>query len=284
MMMATMLALSTAIVPIAHRGLHGPGRAQNSTDSFKAAYAAGAKWIETDFWSLKNGRIICVHDPVELEKVSGVKCKSISKLTDEEIAAIDIGKAAKTEKPVHMPYLEDVLACVPKDAHAQCEIKFYGPGFAEKFDAAVRAAGLTEANIAVSSFRLDWVKDFRRRFPKYRTIWLGAGVSGKGTGTWDVDAAIAQARAAKVDVICPGAVAAKKAGVTRADADKVRAAGLDFRFFGVNNAQMLGYANELGVTGFTCDHWKDAFEWAKNIPGLTLQIDYARGDAEARRK
>lgn len=255
---------------IAHRGLHGPGIAQNSVEGFRAAWANGVKWIETDFFLLKNGRVLCVHDRGELKRISG-EDRDIASLTEADVASIDIGKFAKTEKPVHMPYLEDVLGTVPKDCIAQCEIKLYGDSYGEKFDAARRAAGLSETNILVTSFNADWLKDFKRRYPKYQTGWLGAGLSAKkGKTVIDTEKIVEKAKDAKVDIVCPGAASAMKCGISPADADAIRAAGFDFRLYGVNSRKALAYALTVKATAFTCDHWKDSFEWAKTIPGLEL--------------
>lgn len=251
---------------IAHRGLHGPGVAQNSVDSFKAAFKAGAKWIETDFHQLANGRIICVHDRCELKNVSGVD-REIVELTAADVEAINIGKAAKTPRPVRMPYLEDVLAVIPKDVIAQCEIKLYGKDYADKFDEARREAGLSETNILVTSFQLDWLADFKRRYPKYQTGWLGCGV---GDSTFDLDKAIEEAVAAGCSVFCPGAVKAEESGFGSEDSARVREAGLDFRLFGVNSVGQLSYATSVRATAFTSDHWRQSFEWAKSVPGLQL--------------
>ena len=249
---------------VAHRGLHGPGIAQNSVEAFKAAWAAGAKWIETDFHLLKNGRMLCVHDRTELARISGVD-REIASLTEADVASIDIGKFAHTSQPVHMPYLEDVLATVPKDCIAQCEIKLYGDTYADKFDAARRAADLSETNILVTSCHPAALKDFRRRYPKYETLLLkGEDID----GGCDIDKLIAVAKDANVDYICPGAFIGLK--MTRADADKVRTAGFGFRFYGVNSPEALAKAAELGVTAFTTDNWKKSFEWAKSVPGLVL--------------
>lgn len=251
---------------VAHRGLHGVGIAQNSVESFKAAFEAGAKWIETDFHQLDDGRILCVHDRKELKNVSGVD-REIAELTAADVKAIDIGRAAKTPKPVRMPYLEDVLAVVPKDAFAQCEIKRYGKDFADKFDFARRSAGLSETNVLVTSFRLDWLADFKRRYPKYQTGWLGCGV---GRANFSLTNAIDRAQKAGCTVFCPGAAKAEAACFSPEDAGRVRASGLDFRLFGVNAPGQLSYATRLKATAFTCDHWKQAFEWAKSVPGLNL--------------
>ena len=47
-------------------------------------------------------------------------------------------------------------------------------------------------------------------------------------------------------------------------------AGFDFRVYGVNDEKLLDYAAGLGASGFTCNYFKAAYEWAKSVPGLTL--------------
>jgi len=257
------------MMPIAHRGIHSViGLPANSIAAFKAAYAAGAKWIETDFHYLKNGRILCVHDRKDLLMLSGVD-HAIASLTEEDVASINIGTKYKTSEPMHMPYLEDVLACVPKDAFAQCEIKGYHKDYPDKFDAAVKAAGLTERNILVSSGSLTALADFHKRKPGYKTLWLGAKVGTDGK-PWNVEEAIRLAKEAGVDVLCPGCPPAMKAGITLADTDRVRAAGLDFRLFAVNSPEKLAYAASVRATAFTTDNWKMSFEWAKSLPNVEL--------------
>ena len=256
---------------VAHRGLPGPEAPQNSIAAFKAAYAAGAKQIETDFHWTADGRLLCVHGAGEIKGLAGVSC-DIGKLTDADVAAIDIGKRAKTKHPVRMPYVEDVLAVVPKDAIAQCEIKRYGGDeYADRFDAARRAAGLSETNILVTSFNIQWIAQFKKRYPKYRTGWLGCEVSKPGFDLQlDLQKSIEKAKAAGCDIFCPGANSALKSGFGIAEADRVRAAGLDVRLFGLNSPRHLEYAARIRATAFTTDHWKESFEWAKAVPNLVL--------------
>ena len=64
------------------------------------------------------------------------------------------------------------MAVVPKHGVLQSEIKGYSPQYADMFDAAVKAAGLSETNIVVSSFQYDALRDFKSRYPKYRCVWL----------------------------------------------------------------------------------------------------------------
>ena len=252
---------------VAHRGLwveaHLP---QNTVEAIKAAYDAGAKVVETDFNETESGEIICLHDAKALASLSTV-VKAPAKITPADRATINLGEKMGLPRPYRIPLLQDVLAVVPKDAVLQSEIKVYGPNYAARFDEAVKAAGLSESNIVVSSFSAKSLKDFHAKCPKYRTLWLGCGVGKKG---YDVDAMIAAAKDGGFDVICPSGKAARQAGMKPADADRIRAAGFDFRFFGVNSLELLKYAATMRITGFTCDTFKAAYGWAEKVPGVTL--------------
>ena len=65
-------------------------------------------------------------------------------------------------------------------------------------------------------------------------------------------------------MFCPGCVSTKGV-MTRADADAVRAAGLEFRVYGVNSPDDMRQAAALGAAGFTSNFWREAFVWAKEL-------------------
>ena len=50
-----------------------------------------------------------------------------------------------------------------------------------------------------------------------------------------------------------------------------RAAGLEFRVWGVNDAELFAYVKSLKVAVFTCANWRDAFEWAKAHPDVEMR-------------
>ena len=223
---------------VAHRGYWNAEIPENTVEAIRRAYDHGANWVETDFNLEKDGRMLCYHDPKRRDMV--------------------------IKPPFRVPTVDEVLALVPKDRGIQCEIKKYGPEYAETFDRAVKAAGLSETNIVVSSFNANALKDFKRRKPAYRTLFL-TGVSEKTTP----EDLIAKGKDIGVFAICPGAVPAKKQGWTVKDADKIRAAGFSFRFFGVNTSDHLKYAAEMKAEAFTCNLFEDAFAWAKAV-GVAL--------------
>ena len=261
---------------IAHRGMWDGDVPQNTVEAIKRAYDSGATWVETDFHHTKAGQMVCIHGGSELKSYTGCR-KKVADLTPEDVVTLNLadGTAPGAKKPpartvagktYRIPLLGQVLAVVPKHGVLQAEIKGYSPQYADIFDQAVKAAGLTETNIVVSSFHYDALKDFKARYPKYKAVWLVA-ISKKHP--FDVKGAIAKCKAANIEVFCPGC-GTTKGRMTREDADAVRAAGLEFRLFGVNSLKDLKQAKALGAAGFTCNHWSKAFEWAKEIGGVTL--------------
>ena len=250
---------------IAHRGMWDKDVPQNTVEAIKRAYAAGATWVETDFHHTKAGQMVCIHAEGELRKYTGCK-KKIVDLTPDDVATLSLGKKGNTQNEYRIPLLDQVLAVVPKHGVLQSEIKGYSPQYADIFEAAVKKAGLTEENIVVSSFDYAALKDFKARYPKYRTVWL---VGLKKDRPFKVQDYIAKCKAANVETFCPGC-GSTVGTMTAADADAGRAAGLEFRMYGVNSQKLLARAKELGAVGFTCNFWREAFDWAEKIGGITL--------------
>ena len=250
---------------IAHRGMWDKEIPQNTIEAIRRAYDEGATWVEADFYHTKAGQMIGIHAGKELRKYTGC-AKNVCDLTPEDIAKLNLAPPG-SGKTFRIPLLSEVLGVVPAHGVLQAEIKGYSPTYADVFDAAVKEAGLSETNIVVSSFNYDALKDFKSRYPKYRTVWLWA--FSKRKREFSVDWCIAKCKAAKIEAFCPAAFRAK-GKIGAAEADKIRAAGIEFRVFGVNSLDHLKIAKELGAVGFTCNHWHEAFKWAETIGGVKL--------------
>lgn len=264
---------------VAHRGLWDETVPQNTLEAFRRAWDAGATWVETDFHHTRAGQMLCIHAEGELRRYTGCE-KKIADLSPDEVAALrlDPVRFARSEpahsrsEPAHscagfrIPFLDEVLATVPPHGTLQAEIKGYSPRYADLFDAAVRAAGLTEDNVVVSSFQRDALADFHARKPSYRTLLLVGVPKDRET---DVFAAIAAAKAAKFDYFCPGLTPGDRP-LTPDERAAVRDAGLGFRVYGVNSPEALAEAARLGAAAFTCNYWRQAFDWARALGGIEL--------------
>ena len=270
-MVGMVILASVTMMNVAHRGLWVEAKLpQNTVEAIRAAYDAGAQVVETDFNLTDSGEMICLHDVKALATMTDDVVEP-RKITAADRARINLGEKLKLPKSYRIPLLEDVLAVVPKNGILQSEIKVYGKDYARKFDAAVKAAGLAETNIIVSSFSFSSLKDFHRQCPAYRTLWLGCG--GR-KALKDIDKIVAQAKDGGFDIVCPGCDDARKAELSSADADRIRAAGFDFRLYGVNSLEALRYAASVGATGFTCNTHLAAYGWARQVPGVKLLPDH----------
>ena len=254
----------TRPILIPHRGMWDEKIPQNTVEAIRRAYEAGALCVETDFHHTRHGQMVCIHTRKDLERYTGSK-KRIPDLTPEDIKTLNLGEKPGLSRIYRIPLIDEVLAVVPKDRILQAEIKGYSKEYPDLFDAAVKKAGLSESNIVVSAFSYDALKDLKARYPKYRTIYLVKLPKDKAFSTeyW-----IDMCKKAKIDVFCPQSISTVDV-MTRADADAIRAAGIDFRVYGVKTRENFRQAAKLGASGFTCDFWDVVFKWAKE-----LEMDY----------
>ena len=250
----------TRPILIPHRGMWDEKIPQNTVEAIRRAYEAGALCVETDFHHTRHGQMVCIHTRKDLERYTGSK-KRIPDLTPEDIKTLNLGEKPGLSRIYRIPLIDEVLAVVPKDRILQAEIKGYSKEYPDLFDAAVKKAGLSESNIVVSAFSYDALKDMKARYPKYRTIHLVRLPKDK---VFSAEYWIDKCKKANIDVFCPHS--ASTVGVmTRADADAIRAAGLDFRVYGVKTREHFHQAAKLGASGFTCDFWDVVFKWAKEL-------------------
>lgn len=253
---------------VASRGMWSAALPANTVEAVKAAYDAGATCVEVDVHHTAAGQMVCVRSEAELKAATGCR-KKIRDLTPADVASLDLGFSAGLSRPYRIPTLERILAAVPKSCIVQVEVKGYSAAFADMFDKAVKGSGLSEGSVVVSSFRYDALKDFKSRYPAYRVIWLVGLTKPVAGKSFDVQQYVAQCKAAKVDVFCPGCAGTK--GVMKpSDVAALQSAGVEFRVNRVDSVEDLRQAKWLGASGFTTSDWKGAFAWAAEVGGVVL--------------
>ncbi len=100
--------------PIAHRGLHGEGRSENSVDAFAAAIERGYA-IELDIQMSSDGEAMVFHD-YELSRLTSDKGST------RQRSAAELGALALSDGS-HIPTLEAVLKQVSGQVGVLVEIK-----------------------------------------------------------------------------------------------------------------------------------------------------------------
>lgn len=101
--------------PFAHRGLHGPGRPENSRAAFRAAIEAGSG-IELDVQASRDGQAIVFHD-YELDRLAATH----GRVADLDAQALTKLRLCGTSEMI--PLLTDVLALIHGQAPLLIEVK-----------------------------------------------------------------------------------------------------------------------------------------------------------------
>lgn len=101
--------------PFAHRGLHGPGRPENSRAAFEAAIEAGSG-IELDVQASRDGSTMVFHD-YDLDRLTGTRGR-VADLVADSLAALHLSGTSET-----IPRLIDVLALIGGRAPLLIEVK-----------------------------------------------------------------------------------------------------------------------------------------------------------------
>lgn len=149
-------------LPIAHRGLHGPGVPENSLAAFRAAVEAGYA-IELDVQHAADGEPMVFHD-YDLMRLAGRE----GFIADTTVAELGKLRLGKTEEGI--PTLAEVLRMVAGRAPLLIEVKDQDGRLGENIgDLQDRVASMLrpyEGPVAVMSFNPHTVAAFTRASDK----------------------------------------------------------------------------------------------------------------------
>lgn len=248
---AGLVSCGMAFDIIAHRG-ENTLAPENSLESARLAWKNGAKFVEGDFYETREGVLVCVHGRAELKKLAGID-KPIEELTAADIAAADISANDKWRgkySNVKIPLASEILKTVPEGGTFVFEVKNYTPDYAEKLDAAVKAAGLKRSRVAVIAFNKEALADIKKKFPEYKCLWLCARKKDKGGAV--------SPSADEVAAVCGknGFDGVNMGGSALIDAEYVAAvkkAGLLFYVWTVNNCKEAARLKSIGVDAVATD-------------------------------
>jgi glycerophosphoryl diester phosphodiesterase len=143
--------------PFAHRGLHGPGRIENSRAAFEAAIQAG-HGIELDVQGSADHEAIVLHD-YELERLTE-GYGAVRTLGAAELGRIPLKGSDET-----IPTLSEILALVAGRAPLLIEVKSPGRRVAALSRAVIRALDDYQGPVAVMSFNPNIGRRFAHLAP-----------------------------------------------------------------------------------------------------------------------
>jgi glycerophosphoryl diester phosphodiesterase len=151
------LADLTAL-PFAHRGLHGPGRLENSRAAFEAAIAAG-HGIELDVQASREGYALVIHD-YRLERLTegfGEICG---------MAAAELQRIRLKDSPETIPTLREVLELIGGRVPLLIEVKSPGRRVDALSGDVAGALYDYKGPVAVMSFNPEVGRWFARYMPE----------------------------------------------------------------------------------------------------------------------
>jgi glycerophosphoryl diester phosphodiesterase len=243
---ATMISQLSAVEIVAHRG-ESNDAPENTMASFRLAWERGDDAIELDVHLSKDGQLIVCHDP-DTKRVTGVAHK-IKDTPFDVLRSLDAGKW-KGEKWAgeKLPTLAEVLATIPPGKRCFIEIKI-GPEAVPAVAKAVRESGKTPDQMCIISFHADTLAEAKKQLPELKAYYLANFKEDKKTGkfTGSIDEFITKAKASHAD----GLDISYKGPVDAAAVKKVKAAGLAFLVWTVDDVAAARQMIDLGATGVT---------------------------------
>src|SRR5579863_410600 len=131
---------------VGHRGSAGT-HPENTLESFRAAVASGAQYVEFDIHMTRDGEIVVAHDE-HLKRMCGLD-RVIPDMTCAELATADAGRMFTLdgatfpfrEKGIRVPRLAEVLAEFPK-LRMIVEVKQITPSVVAPMLAVIDRAGM----------------------------------------------------------------------------------------------------------------------------------------------
>ena len=219
---------------IAHRGASSYGP-ENTLAAFDMALQMGARHIELDVQSTRDGHIVVIHDDTVDRTTDGTG--PVASHTLAELRSLDAGaRFAPAFAGERIPLFEEVLARYQGRAHIHVEIKGHTNGLSERTADLIRTHGMAR-EVTVTSFQKARLEETRAQAPELPTGWLVRDVT---------DTVIAEARAMGLTQLCPRADALNPELV-----DRLHAAGLVVRAWGVATEELMRRVVEAGADGMT---------------------------------
>jgi len=144
--------------PFAHRGLHGPGRIENSRAAFEAAITAGSG-IELDVQASADGQAMVFHD-ADLARLADARG------TLAAWSAAELGRFRLAGSDETIPTLSEILALIGGRAPLLIEVKSPGRSVAALCRSVAAALAGYRGPVGVMSFNPEVGSWFARHAPE----------------------------------------------------------------------------------------------------------------------
>lgn len=249
---ALLAALQLATLPlgafeiIAHRGASHDAP-ENTLASLKLGWEQGADACELDVYLSKDGQAVLLHDKTT-KRTTGVD-RPVVEQTLAELRTQDAGswKGAQWagEK---IPTLAEALATIPDGKRMFIEIKV-GVEILPELMRVMQASGKKPEQLTIICFTHEVVKQAKKLAPASQVYWLASPKKESKGAEPTVEELIAKAKEAAVD----GIFVQYTFPIDAAWVEKVKAAGLRFFVWTVNDAAVAKRLAAAGVEGVGTD-------------------------------
>lgn len=221
---------------------------ENTLVAFTLGWQQGADAVELDVHQTKDGKIAILHDP-DTKRVSGRDFK-VAQATLAELRKLDLGSwKNKIWAGERMLALETAFSLMPMGKRLFVEIKC-GPEILPMVENSLRVSGRKTGEMVIIGFSLETMRQAKIKFPECQVYWLSSFKKDKTSGAWtpSADDLVKQAVEAKLDGLD---LKAETEVLDAAFAKKVKAAGLKFHVWTVDDPVVAKKMVEIGVDGIT---------------------------------
>lgn len=224
---------------IAHRGASYDAP-ENTLSSVKLGYEQGADAVEIDIHLSKDNRIMVNHDK-DTKRTAGNNL-TIKDSNSAELRKLDVGSwKNKKYKGEKMPFLEEVLAVVPKEKMLVIEIKSQ-ENIIPYLKQAITESGIQDQLIIIS-FNKEAIIKAKQQMPSIPAYWLLHTFK-----DYSIDEAIQIVKENKLD-----GLDVHHPLITENFMERMNSEGLDVYVYTVNDVAVAKKMVKMQVKGITTD-------------------------------
>lgn len=238
--------MSKEVEWIAHRG-ESHLYPENTMAAIDLAWRNRADAVEIDIHLTRDNQLILSHD-FDTARTCGQKL-IIKDHTLADLQKLDAGIWKGAEfRGEKMPTIDDALASIPHGKRMFVEIKV-GPEAVPVFAEALKRSGKRDEQIVIISFKEETIRATRERLPNLHAFWLSGLNQDEQTKLWkpNIDELITRAKGCNAHGIDLQAREIIDADYTA----KIRAAGLDFFVWTIDEVPLAKKMLAAGVSGIT---------------------------------
>ena len=234
---------------VAHRGASHDAP-ENTIAAFRLAWQQNADAIEADFHLTADNQVVCIHDKTTERTSPGQANLKIADSNLAELKKLDVGTwMSKAFTGETMPTLTEVMATIPEGKKIFVEIKC-GVEIVLHLLKAVANSKLKAEQIVFISFNQEVVRAMRTKLPQYKCNWLTSYKNDNQQQEWQPSQ---QQVMDMLKELKPTGIGSNfnLEMVDRTFVDLVKATGVEFHVWTIDDPEMIGKAIAMNIDSVT---------------------------------